>query len=276
MGRRVASFVFARCACRSIAGLMRAMWRAPLRARRRRRLSTSALLASSTPLFRDVLPVESLGENRWARKVAALGVALAFEVLLEEPSAPGWLPALLDEQRVPLSGPMPPIPPRSFSFTEGHGAEPIGVVRLNARCHSSSSPAHIDLLTCSLVIHPIRPRACNPQMHQYVLLLVERLRMTVGELVMAYACVERVLVLHPTTMRVNSIRPMLLGACVIASKTSRDRNFGLWQVAPSRTPCVFPCAPPNRSPQPRPPSCVPRKPPHAEVRYLSPGRSKRR
>ena len=113
-------------------------------------------------------------------------------------------------------------------------------------------------------------------MHQYVLLLVERLCMTVGELVMAYACVEHVLVLHPTTMRVNSIRPMLLGACVIASKTSRDRNFGLWQVAPSRTPCVFPCAPPNRSPQPRPPSCVPRKPPHAEVRYLSPGRSKRR
>ena len=86
-------------------------------------------------------------------------------------------------------------------------------------------------------------------MHQYVLLLVARLRMTVGELVMAYACVERVLVLHPTTMRVNSIRPMLLGACVIASKTSRDRNFGLWQVAPSRNPCVFPCAPPNRSPQ---------------------------
>ena len=107
---------------------MRAMWRAPLRARRRRRRSTSTLLGS-TPLLRDVLPVESLGENRWARTVAALGVALAFEVLLEEPSAPGWLPALLDEQRVPLSGPMPPIPPRSFSFTEGHGAVPIGVVR---------------------------------------------------------------------------------------------------------------------------------------------------
>ena len=146
MGRRVASFVFARCACRSIAGLMRAMWRAPLRARRRRRLSTSALLASSTPLFRDVLPVESLGENRWARTVAALGVALAFEVLLEEPSAPGWLPALLDEQRVPLSGPMPPIPPRSFSFTEGHGAVPVGVVRTSTpdatphpRRHTSTS-----------------------------------------------------------------------------------------------------------------------------------------
>ena len=68
-------------------------------------------------------------------------------------------------------------------------------------------------------------------MHQYILLLVERLRMTVGELVMAYACVERVLVLHPTMMRVNSIRPMLLGACVIASKTSRDGELSLLQVA---------------------------------------------
>ena len=96
--------------------LMRAMWRPPLRARRRRRRSTSTLLGS-TPLLWDVLPVESLGENRWARTVAALGVALAFEVLLEEPSAP-WLPAVLDEQRVPLSGPIPPIPPRSFSFTK--------------------------------------------------------------------------------------------------------------------------------------------------------------
>ena len=82
-------------------------------------------------------------------------------------------------------------------------------------------------------------------MNQYVLLLVERLRMTVGELVMAYACVERVLVLHPTTIRVNSIRPMLLGACVIASKTSRDGDIGLWEVAPSSAPCVFPFAPPD-------------------------------
>ena len=67
-------------------------------------------------------------------------------------------------------------------------------------------------------------------MRQYVLLLVERFRLTVGELVMAYACVERVLVLHPTTMRVNSVRPMLLGACIIASKTSRDGDLSLSQV----------------------------------------------
>ena len=67
-------------------------------------------------------------------------------------------------------------------------------------------------------------------MRQYVLLLVERFRLTVGELVMAYACVERVLVLHPTTMWVNSVRPMLLGACIIASKTSRDGDLSLSQV----------------------------------------------
>ena len=84
----------------------------------------------SAPLLKDVLMVESQGEDL---DVAALGVSLAFLALLDKHTVPGWLPALLDEQRVPLSGPMPPFPPRSFSFTEGHGAVPIGVVRLNAR-----------------------------------------------------------------------------------------------------------------------------------------------
>ena len=179
----------------------------------------------SAPLLKDVLTVESLGEDL---DVAALGVALACLALLEKHTVPGWLPALLDEQCCPLYGPI------SFCFEEDHCAVPIGVVRLNARCHSPHPRRHThDLPTCSLVLHPtIRLRTCTPQMHQYILLLIERLRMTVGELVMAYACVERVLVLHPTTMRVNSIRPMLLGACVIASKTSRDGELSLLQVAP--------------------------------------------
>ena len=177
----------------------------------------------SAPLLKDVLTVESLGEDL---DVAALGVALACLALLDKHTVPGWLPALLDEQCCPLYGPI------SFCFEEDHCAVPIGVVRQRPLPLASSSPAH-DLPTCSLVLHPtIRLRTCTPQMHQYVLLLVERLRMTVGELAMAYACVERVLVLHPTTMRVNSIRPMLLGACVIASKTSRDGELSLLQVAP--------------------------------------------
>ena len=77
----------------------------------------------SAPLLGDVLTVEPLGEDLDA---AALGVALACLGLLEEHTVPGWLPALLDEHRVPLSGPI------SFCFTEDHGAVPIGVVRLNA------------------------------------------------------------------------------------------------------------------------------------------------
>ena len=192
----------------------------------------------SAPLPKDVLTVESLGKDL---DVAALGVSLSFLALLDEHTVPGWLPGLLDEQRCPLYGPI------SFCFTEDHGAVPIGVVRLNARCHSPRPRTHdIDLPTCSLVLHPtIRLRTCNPQMYQYVLLLVGRLNMTVGELVMAYACVERVLVLHPTTMRVNSIRPMLLGACVIASKTSQDGDLSLCQVAPSSAPCTVHCAPPD-------------------------------
>ena len=102
----------------------------------------------SAPLLRDVLTVELLDEDLEA---TALGVALTCLALLEEHTLPGWLPGLLDEQRCPLFGPTP-----SFCFTEDHGAVPIGVVRLNARCHSSSSPAHIDLPTCTLVLHPIR------------------------------------------------------------------------------------------------------------------------
>ena len=74
----------------------------------------------SASLLSDVLTIESLGEDL---DVAALGVALMFLALLEEHTVPGWLPALLDEQRCPLSGPV------SFCFTEDHGVVPIGVVR---------------------------------------------------------------------------------------------------------------------------------------------------
>ena len=78
----------------------------------------------SAPLLKDILTVESLGEDL---DVAALGVALACLALLDEHTVPGWLPALLDEHQVPLSGLMPPTP--SFFFTEDHGAVPFGVVR---------------------------------------------------------------------------------------------------------------------------------------------------
>ena len=86
------------------------------------RVSADEAIAApwSAPLLSDVLTVESLGEDLDA---AALGVALALLALLDDHTVPGWLPALLDEQRCPLSGPV------SFCFTEDHGAVPIGVVR---------------------------------------------------------------------------------------------------------------------------------------------------
>ena len=104
----------------------------------------------SAPLPRDVLTVELLDEDLHA---AALGVTLTFLDLLEDHTPPGWLPGLLDEQRCPLSGPMP-----SFCFTEDHGAVPIGVVRLNARCHSSPHPRRHTSTSepAPLSYHPIR------------------------------------------------------------------------------------------------------------------------
>ena len=105
----------------------------------------------SAPLLRDVLTVELLDEDLDA---AALGVTLlTFSDLLEHHTLPGWLPGLLDEQRCQLFGPTP-----SFCFTEDHGAVPIGVVRPQRPMPlvATSSPAHIDLRTCTLVLHPIR------------------------------------------------------------------------------------------------------------------------
>ena len=79
----------------------------------------------SAPLPRDVLAIESLGEEL---NVAALGVAIALEVLLEAHAKPGWLPATIDEQRVPLNGLMAPMP--SFCFAKSYlGVMPIRVVR---------------------------------------------------------------------------------------------------------------------------------------------------
>ena len=108
-------------------------------------------------------------------------------------------------------------------------------------------------------------------MRQFVSLLVQRLRMHVGELVMAYALVESVLRNFPTTMRVNSVRPMLLGACFIACKTARDEDLELCQVP----------SPPPRPPQPpRPIPPSPRAPPHhhhhPNSRLLRPSRPRSR
>ena len=57
-------------------------------------------------------------------------------------------------------------------------------------------------------------------MQQFVMFLVHRLWLDIQELILAYACLERALVMHKTLMRTYSVRSMFLGACVIACKAS--------------------------------------------------------
>ena len=78
----------------------------------------------SAPLLGDVLTINLLGDELEA---AALGVAIGYLVLLEEHAMPGWLPAVIDEHRVPLCGLNAPI--SSFCFTDNTGILPIHVVR---------------------------------------------------------------------------------------------------------------------------------------------------
>ena len=175
-------------------------------------------VARSAPLPKDVLGIAVLDEER---VVAVLGVSLALSVLLEDYTEPGWLPAAIDEEHVPLNGLFAQLP--SFCFTENYrGVVPICVVRQSP---ITLPPTHVHArlpLTSPPRPLPQTPPVRPSQMRQFVSLLVQRLRMHVGELVMAYALVESVLRNFPTTMRVNSVRPMLLGACFIACKTSRD------------------------------------------------------
>ena len=120
----------------------------------------------SAPLLKDVLMVESQGEDL---DVAALGVSLASLALLDKYTVPGWLPALLDEQRCPLSGSMPPTP--SWCFEDDYGAVPIGVVRSTPeRCHPNQHhrppnlhprpPPHATL-NLQTADAPIRPAPCR-------------------------------------------------------------------------------------------------------------------
>ena len=180
--------------------------------------------AATAPLPKGVLlAIKSLDEEQDA---AARGVAVALLILLEDYTKPGWLPAAIDEQCTPLCGLMAPIP--SFCFTEKcNGFVPTRVVRRFPHLApnlaiSAHRPHLVDTKPCTL----LEPR----QMHQFVSFLVERFCMTAGELVLAYAIVERVLVCHPTTMRASSIRPMLLGASIIACKTCRDETLSLRKV----------------------------------------------
>ena len=121
-------------------------------------------VARSAPLPKDVLGIAVLDEER---VVAVLGVSLALSVLLEDYTEPGWLPAAIDEEHVPLNGLFAPLP--SFCFTENYrGVVPICVVR--------RFPNHAPSNTRSCSPPPPRPLPQTPpvrpsQMRQFVSLL---------------------------------------------------------------------------------------------------------
>jgi len=137
----------------------------------------------------------------------------------------GWLPALLNETVVPLTGLGAPLP--SFPFVDlDHGRE--------------QPPPRV--------------------LHQFVMVLVARFRMSVAEIVIAYALVsrhtrshhttarnppraagaprpkhqpprndqvERMLLLYPNLLRCYSVRPIFLGCCVLVFKVSREGDSSL-------------------------------------------------
>eukprot|EP00964_Phaeocystis_antarctica_P128020 scaffold91746_cov59-Phaeocystis_antarctica.AAC.1 len=109
--------------------------------------------AWSCPLSNEIFQVEPQGPEE---EVAGLGVAIALGKLLSEWSDPGWLPDLFNERVARLTGVGAATP--SFPFVEMHSSleqqPPQGVI------------------------------------HQFVMVLVSCLHMSVAEVVMAYALVS--------------------------------------------------------------------------------------
>ena len=143
----------------------------------------------SAPLPKEIFAVHSQGEDKDA---AAHGVATALGVLLEDYYRPGWVPAVFNERRAPLCGAGGPMPTWPFAEQNHNlGFPSFGVLR------------------------------------DFVLLLVARLHLSIDETVLAYAILERALLTEPTIMRCYSIRPMFLGATVLACKLTRDNRISL-------------------------------------------------
>ena len=129
-----------------------------------------------------------------AMEYTCLGVAFALRVLLEHFSKPGHIPEVFDERLYPLCGPNAPLGMISFVWSEPHPS--IGI-----------------------------PRRCAA--FDFVLLVVSRLKMTLKELVLAYAMVEQLVTNQPPAVQTHSLRPIFLIACVIATKVTSDASLSL-------------------------------------------------
>ena len=124
-----------------------------------------------------------------AMEYTCLGVAFALQVLLESFSEPGHIPEVFDERLYPLCGPNAPLGMISFVWSEPHPS--LGI-----------------------------PHYCAA--FDFVRLVVSRLKMTLKELVLAYAMVEQLIYNQPPAVQTHSVRPIFLIASVVATKVTND------------------------------------------------------
>ena len=124
-----------------------------------------------------------------AMEYTCLGVAFALQVLLESFSEPGHIPEVFDERLYPLCGPNAPLGMISFVWSEPHPS--LGI-----------------------------PHRCAA--FDFVRLVVSRLKMTLKELVLAYAMVEQLIYNQPPAVQTHSVRPIFLIASVVATKVTND------------------------------------------------------
>ena len=120
---------------------------------------------------------------------ACLGVAYAMHVLLEHFGEPGRVPENFDERRHPLCGPNAPLGIVSFVWTD-----------------------HM----------PFLPLPRFHTVHDFVLLVVSRLQLTLKEVVLAYGILEQLVNDQPVYAQAHCLRPIFLIACVIANKVTND------------------------------------------------------
>ena len=140
--------------------------------------------ARSEPMPRDAILVPDVAMPA-NMPFACLGVAYAMHVLLEHLAEPGRVPDVFDERRHPLCGPNAPLGIVSFVWTD------LPVPRL-----------HI--------------------IHDFVLLVVSRLQLTLKEVVLAYGILEQLVKDQPVYAQAHCLRPIFLIACVIATKVTND------------------------------------------------------
>ena len=145
--------------------------------------------ARSEPMPTDALPTPDVAMHP-STLFACLGVTFAIRVLLEDYSQPGQLPSVFNERRHPLCGALAPPGIVSFVWTDRTGAAP----------HQSA-------------------------VHDFVLLVVSRLHLTLKELCLAYAIVEQLIVNHPSCVQAHSLRPIFLTACMIATKVTHELPY---------------------------------------------------